>query len=168
MRPCTTLPSPAFTQVACAPTRETGKTRTRHSAYVSTSSEWPQRQFLAWLDELKERLDVPSDYQLAQRLGIGHTLISGWRNGRQRPSIGTLTAIATATGDDARRLWVLAGAVPADNVGLSQQPAPEPLPREIEDLIALYHRSDRDTRTVLLGQVKFLVDAITPRARKAR
>lgn len=132
---------------------------------VPTRTDWPQGAFLRWLDELKESLGLPSDLQLAQHLGIGHTLISGWRNGRQRPSQGTLTTIAAATGDDPRRLWVLAGIATPQEVGLAGAKPPEPLPQEINDLIALYRRSDKTTRTVLLGQVAFLVDAIGGRQR---
>ena len=160
MRPCSseldTLVRPAVRVRA----DKTARVSAGHHASVPTQTSWPKANFLQWLDELKDSLGLPSDLQLAQHLGIGHTLISGWRNGRQRPSQGTLTTIAGRTGDDPRQLWVLAGVATAAEVGLEGTRVPEPLPKEINDLIALYRRSDKQTRTVLLGQVDFLVKAI--------
>lgn len=113
---------------------------------ASMRSDWPQEDFLAWLDGLKAQLGLPSDYQLASHLGIPHTLISGWRSGRQRPSLETLIKIAPRVGEDPRRLWVLAGHVNAVDVGLlAEDAAPRidlNLPDELVEAIALYRRPD--------------------------
>lgn len=165
MRPCSDPTWAIIGPTDRVRTNKTDQDLNGHSGRVPTRTDWPQATFLKWLDQLKDSLGLPSDLQLAQHLGIGHTLISGWRNGRQRPSTGTLTAIASATGEDPRHLWVLAGVATAQEVGLAGRPAPDPLPREITDLIALYRRSDKATRAVLLGQVAFLTDAIGGRQR---
>ncbi|KVC55115.1 hypothetical protein WT10_32615 [Burkholderia stagnalis] len=36
-----------------------------------------------WLDAVKARLDLPSDYAAAKILGVTRQAASGWRNGRQ-------------------------------------------------------------------------------------
>lgn len=149
------LPGPVLTDLVRVRTRETRPPRVLDDACVPTRSDWPQDEFLAWLDAYKRRKRIRSDYQLAAHLGIGHTLISGWRNGRQKPSIETLNRVAAVTGDDPRELWVLAGAANASDVGLlgerQLQTGPD-LPVEFEELIALYgsaELTDADRAAVL-------------------
>ncbi|CAI8692867.1 MULTISPECIES: helix-turn-helix domain-containing protein [Burkholderia] len=36
-----------------------------------------------WLDALKERLNLPSDYALAKELGVTRQAVSSWRNGHK-------------------------------------------------------------------------------------
>ena len=38
---------------------------------------------IEWLDAVKARLDLPSDYAAAKVLGVTRQSTSGWRNGRQ-------------------------------------------------------------------------------------
>lgn len=114
------------------------------------------------MDAVKRRRDIPSDFALAQRWGIGHTLISGWRSSRQRPSIETLTKIAVVEQMDARTLWVLAGLVSPADVGLLDNVNPvQPvaLPAELVELRDLLDdpRLDASARAQLLGTVRVLV-----------
>jgi transcriptional regulator with XRE-family HTH domain len=124
-------------------TDETGDTVDLHSSCVSTRNPWPRDEFLAWLDATKRRLNLPSDYAFARYVGIGHTLISGWRNDRQRPSVDTLTRMAEALGEDPRALWVLAGQADAANVGLTDEQLAATRrtaerPQEFDDLLSAY------------------------------
>jgi transcriptional regulator with XRE-family HTH domain len=124
-------------------TDETDKTVELHSSCVSTREPWPQDEFLQWLEAVKRRLGLPSDYALAQHLGIGHTLISGWKNGRQRPSVETLTRMATVLDEDPRSLWVLAGQADAAGVGLTADDIAATRrtadrPQEFDDVLTAY------------------------------
>ncbi|MDN7873833.1 MULTISPECIES: helix-turn-helix domain-containing protein [Burkholderia cepacia complex] len=38
---------------------------------------------IEWLDAVKARLDLPSDYAAAKVLGVTRQRVSAWRNGRQ-------------------------------------------------------------------------------------
>lgn len=160
------LPRPALSDLDRACTRETQPPRILNDACVATRSDWPQDDFLAWLDGVKQRKGLRSDYQLAQYFSIGHTLISGWRNGRQRPSIETLNKIAAKTGDDPRELWVLAGAANASDVGLVGDERhlkvwPD-LPPQFERLLATFF-SDKltnDDRKAVLRYVDLLNQGI--------
>jgi transcriptional regulator with XRE-family HTH domain len=113
-----------------------------HDMCVDARSDWPQHEFLKWLDAVRDQLGLPSDLQLSQHIGVGHTLISGWRNGRQRPSVKSLNIIAAKLGEDPRKLWVLAGLAHATDTGLlGDQPTAGVMygmPEEMRDLMAVY------------------------------
>lgn len=123
---------------------------------------WPQEEFLAWLDAVRDRkFRLPNDLQLAERLGIGHSLISNWRHGRQRPSMEILTKVARATGEDPRRLWVLAGIVDAADCGLDDDNPPvvqRQIPAELEQLADALDdpRLDKRDHADALGAVRLI------------
>ncbi len=125
------------------------------------TSVWPKVEFLAWLDATKKQLGLRNDSAFARHVGIGHTLISGWRHDRQRPSTGTLATIATVLGLDPRSLWVLAGLVPAAEAGPALPPPLPVLPPELGDLVTVFYdpRLDGQGRRGLLRQVAALVRA---------
>jgi transcriptional regulator with XRE-family HTH domain len=137
--------APQCTDIAHASCLRSGETigmRRRDHDDVAIRDDWPQQEFLAWLDAIKKGLGLRSDNQLAARLGIGHTLISGWRHGHQRPSMGACKKIADALGEDHRRLLVLAGLADAIEMGLLDDVmpvVPRTIPEEIERLIDLYN-----------------------------
>lgn len=79
--------------------------------------DWPRETFLTWLDGEYERVGIKNDLDLAERANISHSSISGWRNGRQRPSQATLKKVAGALGRTAREVWLKAGAMGADDLG---------------------------------------------------
>lgn len=75
-----------------------------------------------YLDEVKERLDLPSDYAIAKALGVTRAAISSYRTGRSMPDDLVCARIAAALdvepmevisainyqrakSDDARKLW---------------------------------------------------------------
>lgn len=129
---------------------------------VPTRPDWPQQDFLAWLDATKKAHGIKSDNQLALHWGIGHTLISGWKSNKQRPSIETLIQIASVENMDVRHLWVLAGIVSPGEVGLlddTQPPQPIELPAAVVELLDLLDdpRLDHAAREQLLGTVRVLV-----------
>lgn len=142
---------------------------------------WPEREaFLGWLDDVKRRLSLGSDNQLAQYFSIGHTLISNWRNGRQRPSMETLTQIARSVGEDPRRLWILGGIAEAADVGLDERDlilASPALPIEVEQLLGVLadarlseqDRADvlRHVRLITVGVLADLAERDRERDRKA-
>jgi transcriptional regulator with XRE-family HTH domain len=129
----------------------------------------PDREpFLRWLDRVKEQHGMASDNKLAEMLGWNHTKLHGWRTGRQRPSFTSLTELAGILGEEPRKLWVLAGLASAEEAGLEGSPEPQPLPRPIQELIDVYWRSDKNARTVLLGQVEFLLDGMAGRTARRR
>jgi transcriptional regulator with XRE-family HTH domain len=152
-------------QLGGARTRETGPPTVIHHSCVPTRSDWPQDEFLAWFDAAKAGAGLKSDYQFAQYLDIGHTLISGWRNSRQRPSVETLSKIAAKLGEDPRRLWVLVGAVKAADIGLDESErlvVRPPLPQELQDLITAYldERLDERDREAIRRHVRILTQSI--------
>lgn len=149
--------------VDCVQTDETEDTLELHSSCVSTRSPWPRDGFLEWLDATKRRLNLPSDYAFARHIGIGHTLISGWRNDRQRPSIETLSRMAEALGEDPRTLWVLAGLADAAGVGLTDDQLAATRrtaerPQEFDDLLVAYfdERMTEQDRAQVRRQVQLL------------
>lgn len=144
-------------------TDETERTVDLHPSCVSTRDPWPQAEFLAWLDSTKRRLSLPSDYAMAKHFGIGHTLISGWRNDRQRPSIDTLTRMAAVLGEDPRSLWVLAGQADAAGVGLTDDDMAATRrtaerPQEVDDLLSAYFdpRMTEQDRADVRRQVRLM------------
>ncbi len=144
-----TSPYPHRSVAVCASTDKTIDAVGAQDVRVSTRSDWPQAAFIGWLDGIKVRRQIRSDNKLAERWGIGHTLISGWRNGKQRPSIDTLNRIASAEEMDPRALWVLAGAANAIDVGLvGDDPlrGSAAMPTEFAELLETYE-SDELTDT---------------------
>jgi transcriptional regulator with XRE-family HTH domain len=128
------------------------------------TANWPRAVFLAWLDEWKEANNIPSDMQLAMRAGIpSPSVISGWRNGRARPSRESLRKIAALTGEPPIRIWALAGLADEEETGGPVEPPRDPLPPSIQNLVALYRRSNEDTRDELLREVDYLVRAFSRR-----
>lgn len=109
-----------------------------------------------------------SDNKLAEMLGWNHTKLHGWRTGRQRPSFASLTELAGILKEEPRKLWVLAGLASAQEAGLQGSPEPQPLPRPLQELIEMYWASDKNARTVLLGQVEFLLDGMAGRTARRR
>lgn len=156
-------PRPHSPDVDGVRTDETDKTVDLHSSCVSTRDPWPRDEFLQWLEATKRRLNLPSDYALARHFGIGHTLISGWRNDRQRPSVDTLTRMAAVLGEDPRSLWVLAGQADAAGVGLTAEDVAATRrtaerPQEFDDLLNAYfdqRMTDQD-RADVRRQIKLL------------
>jgi transcriptional regulator with XRE-family HTH domain len=144
-------------------TDETDQTVDLHSSCVSTRDPWPRDEVLAWFDATKRRLNLTSDYAASKYFGIGHTLISGWRNDRQRPSVDTLTRMAAVLEEDPRSLWVLAGQADAAGVGLTADAMEATRraadrPQEFDDLLNAYfdpRMTDQD-RTDVRRQVKLL------------
>jgi len=144
---------------------ETSQGVGRDDDTVQTRDDWPRVEFLTWLDAIKRNLGAGSDYQLAQRLGIGHTLISGWRSGRQRPSVQKLNIIAERLGEDPRRLWVLAGCADAAVIGLLDDDGPSTtyvVPNEIQRLLDLYNdrRLSQDDRDILLRHLAIVATGL--------
>jgi transcriptional regulator with XRE-family HTH domain len=141
----------------CAPSVETEGRQTCQPVCVPKQDSWPYAEFIAWLDSVKTQRKLTSDLQLAQFFGINHSLISGWRNRRQRPSIETLTGIANTLGIDPRPLWVLAGQANAADLGLNEDATEELTrdarrPAEFDELLAVYEdprMTDEDQAFVL-------------------
>lgn len=132
---------------------------------VPTPADWPHAEFVAWLDATKERFRLTADAHLAERLGIGRTLIVNWRRGVQRPSWEILVDVAHALGEDVRPLWVLAGLVSREDVGLVDETdhgALQALPREIQQLIEVYadRRMDVDDRAAILRAVRMVYQGV--------
>lgn len=131
---------------------------------VPTRSDWPQVEFVAWLDATKARLGYEKDAHLAEHFGIGHTLISNWRSGKQRPSMATLSTVAAALKEDPRELWVLAGWYSAVDLGLvkDEQLVDDGLPTEIRRLVEVYGdpRMDDEDRVAMLRAVRMVYQGV--------
>jgi transcriptional regulator with XRE-family HTH domain len=95
--------------------------------HVHTRSDWPREEFMRWLDEQRAQAGYANDFALAEAVPISHTTLSGWRNGRQRPTVAKLAEVAAALNLDPRHLWVRAGLMTAEEVGLPRDAEPEPL-----------------------------------------
>lgn len=153
---------PLLVAIDGARTTETGGIPAGQDVCVPTRPDWPKAEFFDWFDAVKRQLGITSDNQMAMHLGIGHTVISGWRNDRQRPSFETLNLIAGVLGMDPRPLWVLAGLVTPGEVGLlgdDQAARPVTYPAEVVELLELLAdpRLDAAARDQLLGTVRVLV-----------
>jgi transcriptional regulator with XRE-family HTH domain len=127
---------------------------------VPTPRPWPREEFVAWLDAVKARLGLEKDAHLAEYFGIGHTLISNWRSGKQRPSMATLSTMAAALKEDPRELWVLAGWYNAVDLGLVEVDAPTGggPPVELRRLAEVYDdpRMDDEDRAAMLNAVRMV------------
>ena len=154
----------AHSRVYGARTDTTAPATMPHAVHVSTETDWPHAVFMAWLDQLREARKIPSDMQLAVKAGISSpSVISGWRSGRTQPSRENLRKIAKLAGEPPIRVFRLAGVVDAEDLDGPELVPDSPTPRQIQELIDLYWRSDEDTQTVILGQVDFLVHAMSKR-----
>lgn len=111
-----------------ARTTETSRPSTNSLVHVRTRSDWPREEFMRWLDEQRNRAGYVNDSALADAAGISHSTISGWRNGRQKPTQQSLTSAAEALGIDPRHLWIRAGLLTAEELGFETDAAePGPL-----------------------------------------
>jgi transcriptional regulator with XRE-family HTH domain len=127
---------------------------------VRTRREWNREAFFAWLDAARRNANppIPHDGALAERAGISHSTISNWRNGKQRPTTEKLTVIAEVLGVPARDLWVRAGLVAPDQVGMADIPSAADLPPEDEESIRLIMASDApaDVKDELVREIRRL------------
>jgi len=126
---------------------------------VRTRRDWNREQFFRWLDDARQRVDppIPHDGALAERAGISHSTISNWRNGKQRPTTERLALIAQVLGVPARDLWVRAGLMAADEVGLADaEHLTPPPPEDDEESIRLVMRSDApvDVKEALVREIR--------------
>lgn len=121
----------------------------RPSVVRVPAKRWNRDEFLAWLDLAKARARIRSDLELAERAGISHTSISGWRNNRQRPSLDSLEAIARVFEVPARELWVRAGLVAPEQV----EPATREPELDEEERMILEADVDEETRYRALEQL---------------
>lgn len=133
---------------------------------MTTKGDWPRAVFVAWLDDLMDALGVQSDNQLAGAVGIASpSVISNWRRGVTQPDVANLRKLAQAAKVPPVKVYAMAGRIEQQDMEPGPAASIKPLPKPIRDLIDLYHGSDEATRTVLLGQVEFLVGAIGQRQR---
>lgn len=107
----------------------------------------PQRRtidgdFAAYLKAAMKAARIPNGAQLAAEAGIAPSLVNRWLNGRTLPSIEALRAIAPPLGVPKRDLFVRAGILTPDEVGLEDKPMPPTSRHSIEDEI----RADRSIR----------------------
>ncbi len=89
---------------------------------MRTPADWPREEFFAWFDQERSRLraDLPNDFAIAKAAGMSHTTLSGWRSGRQAPTMQRLASLAQVLGIDHREVWVRAGLMSPEDVGLLQ------------------------------------------------
>ncbi|MBC9001315.1 helix-turn-helix domain-containing protein [Micromonospora aurantiaca (nom. illeg.)] len=127
---------------------------------MRTKREWNREAFFRWLDAARKNAvpPIPHDGALAELAGISHSTLSNWRNGKQRPTTDKLAAIADVLGVPARDLWVLAGLMEPDQVGLAEVPSPAHLPPEDEESIRMIMASDlpEDVKADLVGEIRRL------------
>lgn len=137
-------------------THVTGPTRAATLVRVRTRRDWNHEQFFRWLDDARQRVDppIPHDGALAERAGISHSTISNWRRGKQRPTTERLALIARALGVPPRDLWVRAGLMAADEVGLAD--TKHLTLEDDEESIRLVMRSDApdDVKEALVGEIR--------------
>jgi transcriptional regulator with XRE-family HTH domain len=117
--------------------------------------EWPHQQFSDYIDAVMRAQGIDDDAELARRSGVGQTQIGRWRRGMSRPSIALLDRLAAGLLAPKRNLYALAG------YSLDDEPVvvPPAVPREIQDLIDLYHDPDLtdEERANLLLQARLAV-----------
>jgi transcriptional regulator with XRE-family HTH domain len=125
--------------------------------HMRNRDDWPREEFLAWLDGERDRAGFKHDLELAEAAGISHSSISGWRNGRQRPSAATLAKLAEPLGVGAHEVLKKAGALEAvatmmpaasdDAWGVQIIERSTKLSREAKDkLIAIFLEQERRDR----------------------
>lgn len=61
---------------------------------------------LELLDLAKQRNGIPSDYKLAQVLGVHQPTITGYRKGKSRPDLPTSMRLAELCGLDPDQVWL--------------------------------------------------------------
>lgn len=100
---------------------------------------------MRWLDSQRASAGYVTDFALAEAAGISHSTLSGWRSGRQTPTAKKLSVIAEALDIDPRYLWVRAGLMTPEEVGLERgaEPAPPADPDEATRALIL-NSSDLD------------------------
>lgn len=126
--------------------------------HMRNRDDWPREEFLAWLDDARDQAGFRHDLELAEAAGISHSSISGWRNGRQRPSAATLAKVAEALKVGAHEVLRRAGALEAVATMLPPDRGPDAwgiqiiesnpkLSRDAKDkLIAIFLEQERRDR----------------------
>lgn len=66
--------------------------------------------FGSWLESIVPAV-IPSDAELARRVGVNQSYVSRWRRGR-RPTVTNLVKLADATGTNLETLMRIVGYVP--------------------------------------------------------
>ena len=101
---------------------------------------WPRVEFFDWFDEKKKAAGYTYDSDVAKAAGISHTSISGWRTGRQRPNVFSLSDVAKVLKTSARLAWAKAGLLTDED--LREMMTPEEL-----DGLDLIEASNLDRNT---------------------
>lgn len=78
--------------------------------------DWPRDAFFDWFDRVRPAAGFKNEYEFSRAAGISHSAISGWRSGRQRPSMATLSKVGKALGVAPREVWLVAGLVNEQDV----------------------------------------------------
>lgn len=83
-----------------------------------------QDYFAEWLSRTLVERDIPGG-KVAEALGVNDSAISRWRNGKARPSLESVIALAEFLGVQPVRLAVTAGLMKEKQAGMSKLPLPE-------------------------------------------
>lgn len=113
-----TKPPPAYVR---ASTNATGVFAPTNIVSVGTHDawprdDWPRDAFFDWFDRVRPAAGFKNEYEFSRAAGISHSAISGWRSGRQRPSMALLSKVAKALDIAPREVWLKAGLVDEQDV----------------------------------------------------
>lgn len=75
-----------------------------------SSADPAKTAFESWLDSIVPAV-IPSDAELARRVGVNQSYVSRWRRGR-RPQVQYLVKLADVTGTNLETLLRIVGHVP--------------------------------------------------------
>lgn len=101
-----------------ANTQVTGQKKQDKNVRVRTQRPWRREEFFRYLEReiTQAQPPIPHVTRLAELAGLSPSTVSNWKNGKQRPTLDKLTAIANVLHKPRRELWLQAGLVDADDV----------------------------------------------------
>lgn len=134
---------------------------------VGTRNSWLEFRddFFVWFDRAKEEAEFVYDSDVAKAAGMSHTTISGWRNGRQRPTSQSLSDVARVLKRSAQEAWARAGLMNAGDVKKADTPT-------IREDLATIDRAIKDPNTspedlvVIEATLEMLMARLDSRAKR--
>lgn len=111
-----------------ANTQMTGRTYRTKNVRVRTQRPWRREEFFRYLEReiARARPPIPHVTRLAELAGLSPSTVSNWKNGKQRPTLDKLTAIAQVLGKPRSELWVEAGLVAGADVNADEPEERDP------------------------------------------
>lgn len=121
----------------------------------SVGKTWPSETFERHLRALMDRERIRNWAELSRLSGVSETQLSNWRAGSSQPNMASLDRLAPVLDTPPHTLYIAAGLLSPQQLGMEQAVDLTVLPREFQDLIDLYAQADTSGRELIRQHIAF-------------